>query len=154
MSSTRPKKIPEKIAGLEGAPYIGALLRLAHQRVRTQLLDALARRGFDGLGEAYFGLFQYPPIDGQRPAALAKDLGMSKQALNHLLGQLEKLGYLERRREDAGAQTTVHLTARGWQVVESNVAAIRELEAEWEQSLGKRRFADLKGALRELTGFK
>jgi len=150
MSSSRPKKI----SGLEGAPYIGALLRLAHQKVRTRLLDALEKRGLGGISEAYFGLFQYPPIDGQRPAALAKDLGMSKQALNHLLGQLEKLGYLERRREDANGQTTVHLTARGWQVVESNVAAIRGLEAEWEHTLGKRRFADLKAALRELTGFK
>lgn len=149
MSSAQTKKIP----GLEQAPYVGALLRLAHQIVRARLLEALARQGLGDVNEAYFGLFQYPPIDGMRPAALAGHLGVSKQALNHLLGQLEKLGYLERRREDGGRHTTVHLTERGWRVVETNVATIRQLEADWERQLGKRRFADLKATLRELTGF-
>jgi DNA-binding MarR family transcriptional regulator len=144
----------KKIPGLEKAPYIGALLRLAHQVARSRLFQALAERGLYDINEAYFGLFQYPPIDGMRPAALAKQLGVSKQALNHLLGQLEKLGYLERRREADGGQTTIHLTERGWRVVESNVASVRQLEADWERQLGKRRFAELKAALRELTGLR
>jgi DNA-binding MarR family transcriptional regulator len=149
LSSARTKKIP----GLEQAPYVGALLRLAHQIVRSRLLEALAEQGLGDINEAYFGLFRYPPIDGMRPAVLAKHLGASKQALNHLLGQLERLGYLERRREDGSRSTTVHLTERGWRVVESNVTTIRELEADWERQLGKRRFADFKAMLRELTGF-
>ena len=142
-----------KIPGVEDAPYIGALLRLAHRQVRSRLLQALAERGLGDINEAYFSLFQYPPIDGMRPAALAKHLGMSKQALNHLLGQLEKLGYLERRREPDDPHPTVRLTERGWLVVESNVVTIRELEAEWARQLGKRRFVDLKATLQELTGF-
>ena len=113
MSSARVKKI----SGIEKAPYIGALLRLAHQVARSRLLQALAERGMDDINEAYFGLFQYPPIDGMRPAALAKQLGVSKQAMNHLLGQLEKLGYLQRRRERENGHTAVHLTERGWLVV-------------------------------------
>ena len=88
MSSARIKAIP----GIEEAPYIGALLRLAHGVARSHLLQALAERGLNDIDEAYFGLFQYPPIDGMRPAALARHLGVSKQALNHLLGQVEKLG--------------------------------------------------------------
>lgn len=149
MSSARAKRIP----GIEQAPYIGALLRLAHQVARSRLLQALADRGLDDFKEAYFGLFQYPAIDGMRPTALAKRLGVSKQALNHLLGQLEKLGYLQRRRERTNGHITVHLTERGWLVVESNVAAIRQLEADWQRQLGKRRFAELKATLQELTGF-
>ena len=149
MSNTRLRKIP----GIEQAPYVGALLRLAYQVARSRLLQALADRGLDDINEAYFGLFQYPPIDGMRPGALARQLGVSKQALNHLLGQLEKLDYLQRRREPGNRHIAVHLTERGWQVVESNVATIRQLEADWQRQLGKRRFADLKAALRELTGF-
>ena len=148
MSSGRIKKIP----GIRKAPYVGALLRLAHQAARSRLLQALAERGLDDINEAYFGLFQYPPIDGMRPADLAKHLGVSKQALNHLLGRLESLGYLQRRREQKGGHTTVRLTERGWLVVESNVAAIRQLEADWQRRLGKRRFTDFKAALQELTG--
>ena len=149
MSSPRHKRIP----GIEKAPYIGALLRLAHQEVLSRLLKALADRGLGDINQAYFGLFQYPPIDGMRPIDLAKRLGISKQALNHLLGQLERLGYLQRRHEQPNGHAAVYLTERGWLVVESNVATMRQIEADWQQQLGKKRFADLKAALKELTGF-
>lgn len=148
MSSTRLKKIP----GYEDVPYVGALLRMAHQEARTRLLAALAERGFEDINQAHFGLFQYPPIDGLRPIDLSKRLGMSKQALNHLLGQLEKLGYLERRRAQPNGSATVHLTERGWLVLESNVATMRQLEVDWQRKLGKQRFAELKAMLKELTG--
>jgi DNA-binding MarR family transcriptional regulator len=148
VSSARLKKIP----GYEGAPYVGALLRMAHQEARSRLLAALAERGFEDINQAHFGLFQYPPIDGMRPIDLSKRLGMSKQALNHLLGQLEKFGYIERRRVQPNGSATVHLTERGWLVLESNVATMRQLEADWQRKLGKQRFAELKTTLKELTG--
>ena len=148
MSSARLKKIP----GVEHAPYIGALLRMTHQKVMARLLQALADRGLVDINQAYFGLFLYPPIDGMRPIDLAKRLGVSKQALNHLLGQLEKLGYLQRRHEQPNGHAAVYLTERGWLVVESNVATMRRLEADWQQQLGKERFTSLKAALKELSG--
>lgn len=148
MSSPRLKRIP----GVEEIPYVGALLRMAHQEARTRLLAALAERGFGDINQAHFGLFQYPPIDGMRPVDLAKRLAMSKQALNHLLGQLEKFGYLQRRRDLPNGPATVHLTERGWLVLESNVATMRQLEADWRKKLGKQRFSDLKAMLKELTG--
>ena len=150
MSSVRTREI----SGIEKAPYVGALLRLAHREVRARLLQALAELGMGDINEAYFSLFQYPPVDGMRPADLAKQLGISKQALNHLLGQLEKLGYLERHRERGDRHTTIHLTERGWRVVESNVATMNKIEEDWQRRLGKRRFADLKTALRELSGIR
>jgi DNA-binding MarR family transcriptional regulator len=149
MSSTRLREIP----GIGGAPYIGALLRLAHQVARSRLLQALADRGLADINEAYYSLFQYPSIDGMRPSALAKRLGISKQALNHLIGQLEKLGYLKRRREGEAGHVVVRFTERGWRVIETNIAAVRQLEADWQRQLGKQRFTIVKEALRELTGF-
>lgn len=148
MSSAQLKKIP----GGEAAPYVGALLRLAHGTARAHMLQGLAERGFGEIDEAYFGLFQYPGIDGMRPSALAKLLGVSKQALNHLLGQIEKRGYIERRSDPTKAHVVVVYTKRGWQVLESNIAIVRELETEWQRQLGKTRFAELKKTLRELSG--
>ena len=148
MSSPRLKQIP----GIEEVPYIGALLRMAHQEALSRLLKALADRGLGDINQAYFGLFQYPPIDGMRPIDLARRLGMSKQALNHLLGQLEKLGYLQRRHGQPNGHAAIYLTERGWLVVESNVATMRQLEADWQRQLGKKRFANLKATLKELSG--
>ena len=150
MSSVRSKKV----SGSANAPYVGALLRLAHQVARSRLLQGLVDRGLGDIDAAYFSLFQYPAIDGMRPIALAKQLGVSKQALNHLLGQLEKLGYLQRRRDPESGHTLIHYTERGWLAIESNIASVRQLEAEWQRQLGKQRFADLKETLRELTGFQ
>jgi DNA-binding MarR family transcriptional regulator len=147
MSTARHKEIP----GIEQAPFIGALLRMAHQKVVARLLEVLAARGLDDISPAHFGLFLYPPIDGMRPTDLAKRLGISKQALNHLLGQLEKLGYLQRRRDTAG-HAGVYFTERGWLVMQSNVATMLQIEAEWHGRLGARRFADIKAVLRELAG--
>jgi len=74
------------------APFIGALLRPMHQEARSRVLGALAGRGLVGITQTYFGLFQYPGTDGMRPSDIARRLGISKQALNHLVGQLEWLG--------------------------------------------------------------
>lgn len=140
-------------AGEEKAPYIGALLRLALQAARDRATQALIERGFDDvINQAYAGLFQYPPIDGMRPSDLARRLGISKQALNHLLGQVEKLGYVERRAEQGSRGSTVYFTERGWLALNTIVTAMRDLEDAWRMQIGKRRFAELKAALKDLTG--
>lgn len=143
----------EQIPGIEKIPYIGALLRLAHEEARARILRDLAERGLGDIKQEYSRLFQYPPIDGMRPADLAKRIGVSKQALNHLLGQLEKLRYLQRRREQGNGHIAIYFTKRGWLVLESIIATMRQLEADWQRQLGKQRFSDLKEALKELTGF-
>jgi MarR family len=61
------------------------------------MLERLHERGFADFDAAYLNVFQYPGPQGARPSELAVRLRISKQALNHLLGQLEKLGYLERQ---------------------------------------------------------
>jgi hypothetical protein len=63
---------------------------------------------------AHLNVFRYPGPDGTRPSKLAARLRMTKQAVNYLLGELERLGYLERRpdRDDARSKR-IALTRRG-----------------------------------------
>src|SRR5215813_10970761 len=89
-------------AGLPpGPPMIGALLRVPLEQVQRRMLQRLHEHGFDDLDAAHLPVFQYPGPQGARPSELAARLRMSKQALNYLLGQLERLGYLERRADPA-----------------------------------------------------
>ncbi|MDR3507241.1 MAG: MarR family transcriptional regulator [Caulobacteraceae bacterium] len=148
MSSDRLSRIP----GIEQAPYVGALLRMAHQVARGRIIEALGQLGLDDLNPAYFGVFQYPPADGMRPSDLARRLGISKQALNHILGQLERLGYLQRRAEPGGRATTIAFTERGWLVLETTIATMRTLETDWRSQIGEGRFAELKTTLKALAG--
>jgi DNA-binding MarR family transcriptional regulator len=141
-----------EIPGFDQAPYIGALLRLGLDVARARVFDALAEAGLGDLNLTHLGMFQYPPADGARPSDVAKRLRISKQALNHILGQLERLGYLERRSETASRQTTVHYTERGWRVLDTTIAAMQRLEEDWQNQIGKRGFAEFKATLKELAG--
>ena len=77
---------------------------------------------------------------------------MSKQALNYLLGQLERLGYLQRQ-EDPRDQRfkRIALTERGQRAARAMRDIVREVETEWEQGLGTERFAELRLLLTDLN---
>jgi DNA-binding MarR family transcriptional regulator len=135
-----------------GPPLIGALLRMPWDSVRRSMLERLHERGFDDLDAAHLNVLQYPGPQNARPSELAVQLRMSKQALNYLLGELERLGYLERRPDpDDHRSKRIALTPRGTSAIRVIRKAVREVERDWERQLGPRRFAQLRGLLLELN---
>jgi DNA-binding MarR family transcriptional regulator len=136
-----------------GPPLIGALLRMAFETVRTRMLDALHEAGFDDLDTAHLQLVQWPGPDGMRPTDLATRVGISKQAANYLLGELERLGYLERRPDaDDRRSRRIHLTDRGRAVIPVIRQAVSDAERDWADAIGRRRFEELRAILVELNG--
>jgi DNA-binding MarR family transcriptional regulator len=115
------------------------------------MLERLHERGFDDLDPAHLAVFQYPGPQGARPTELATRLRMSKQALNYLLGELERLGYLERRPDpDDLRSKRVVLTRRGTSAIHVIREAVVDLENTWAKKIGVRRFSELRGLLLEL----
>lgn len=116
------------------------------------MLDRLSERGFDGLDAAHTAVLQYPGPHGLRPSDLSARLCVSKQALNYLLGDLERSGYLERRPDpDDGRSRRIALTQRGRRAMRVMREAMRELERDWERELGRDDFARLRELLRRLN---
>jgi DNA-binding MarR family transcriptional regulator len=135
-----------------GPPLIGALLRMPWEAVQRHMLDRLHERGFDDFDAAYLTVFQYPGPQGARPSELAARLRISKQALNYLLGELERLHYIERRPDpDDLRSKRVALTPRGAAAIGVIREAVREIETTWAQQLGPKRFAQLRKLLLELN---
>ena len=135
-----------------GPPLIGALLRMPWERVQQHMLDRLHENGFADFDAAYLTVFQYPGPQGRRPSDLAARLLISKQALNYLLGELERLGYLERRADpDDLRSKRIALTPRGISAVGLIRDAVREIETAWAQHLGAKRFDELRNLLLELN---
>jgi DNA-binding MarR family transcriptional regulator len=96
-------------------------------------------------------VFRYPGPHGARPTDVAAQVGISKQALNYLLRELERLGYLEREpHPDDLRSKRIVLTQRGVAAVGVIRDAVTEMEAAWEQRLGPKRFALLRNMLLEL----
>lgn len=137
--------------GESGPPYVGALLRLCWRRVRDRIQDVIRAQGFTDLNEAHFAVFSYPLPEAVRPSELARRMGMSRQAANHLIRQMEALGYLERRSGAGGERRLVYLTERGSKVGDAIFACLQDLEAEWAEEIGPERFADFMAVLRTLA---
>jgi DNA-binding MarR family transcriptional regulator len=145
LASHVPKDQPEP-------PFIGALLRLARESVGTRLLKGLETAGFGDINAAYFTVLQYPGPDGATPSELAERAGMTKQAMNYTLGQLEELGYIKRKSEAGRRQTTVRLTPRGWRAIEAVWQISIEIETELREMIGKAHFEDFRSVLKRLAG--
>ena len=135
-----------------GPPLIGALLRVPLELVRRRMLERLHEHGFDDLEAAHLNVLQYPGPQGTRPSELAARLGMSKQALNYLLGELERLGYLERQPDpDDRRSKRIALTPRCVSAIPVIRDAVREVEVAWAHELGEQRFDQLRELLIDLN---
>jgi len=143
------------MAFFEGIPpvktrdmLIGALLRVPAEAIHRRIIRELNAAGFKGLSLAHMAVFRFPGPDGVRPGVLAERAGMTKQAINRLLGTLEDLGYLAR--SDApgeGRARIVHFTRRGHAAYAKAIEVLRDIEREWKAELGPRDFAKLKELL-------
>jgi DNA-binding MarR family transcriptional regulator len=131
---------------------MGALLRLPWEQVQRRMLERLHEHGFDDLDAPHLNVLLYPGPQGARPTELAARRGISKQAANYLLGELERLGYVERRPDpDDRRSKRIALTRRGERAGHTMRDAVGEIEREWEAQLGARRFAELRSLLLELN---
>src|SRR5215211_7975115 len=152
MASVDPSSRFTKSSEPFGPPLIGALLRMPWEEVQRRMLERLHERGFDDLDVAHLNVFQYPGPPGARPSALAARLRISKQALNYLLGSLERLDYLERRPDpDDLRSKRLALTPRGTAAIGVIREAVGEVESAWAEQLGAKRFAQLRALLVELN---
>ena len=151
-NKSSPFTTPAAEDQLVGAPLIGALLRLPWEAVQRHMLARLHERGLADLDLAHLNVFQYPGPQGARPSELAARLRISKQALNYLLGELERLGYLKRLPDpDDLRSKRVALTPSGTSAIVAIREAVDEVEAAWAQQLGPERFAQLRNLLLELN---
>jgi DNA-binding MarR family transcriptional regulator len=135
-----------------GPPLIGALLRMPWETVHERMLAGLHQRGHEDLIAPHLTVLQYPGPEDMRPSDLAIRTRMTKQALNYLLGQMEELGYVERVHDSVDQRfRRIRLTPRGRAASAAMREIVSEVEAEWSQKLGTRKFGELRGLLARLS---
>jgi DNA-binding MarR family transcriptional regulator len=118
-------------------PLLGALLRIPVDVIRWRMITALHQHGFEDLQSAHLIVLRYPGPDGRRPIEIATGSGMSKQAINYHLGQLETLRYLDRIEDpDDPRSKRVYLTDRGHAAMRTIRQAITAAEQDWAAKLG------------------
>src|SRR5579871_6272691 len=90
-------KYPSPGEAADEGPRVGALLRLAWQRIRNRIYSGVQAEGYDDLNPAHVALFRYEGLHGQRPTQLAESMQITKQSVNDLIRHLEQCGYAELR---------------------------------------------------------
>src|SRR6476620_10268603 len=130
------------------APRLPALLRMLSQRTYADMLEQVAAAGLDDIRLAHWPVLQWPGPEGERPSVIAERAGTSKQAINHVLRDLERLGYLELRPDPHDSRARlVALTARGRALVEVMFAAAAATERAFESALTEEQRRELKATL-------
>jgi len=138
------KNSPVKIEDM----LIGALLRVPSEAIHRRIIRELNEAGFGDLALPHMAIFRFPGPDGVRPGVLAERAGMSKQAMNRILGSLEALGYLVRSDvPDEGRARMVKFTPRGRAAYGKAIEVLNQIEKEWRTELGVKDFAQLKELL-------
>jgi DNA-binding MarR family transcriptional regulator len=127
-------------------------MRIPLDNVYERILAALHEHGFTDIGVAHFKVLRWPGPNGDRPVDLAQRAGMTRQAMNYMLGQLEDLGYVERRVDPGDVRSRgVYLTQRGTSTIAVIRDAVNELERDWEAQLGRDDWRTLKTLLGRLN---
>lgn len=147
------RKYPLAGDATEHGPRIGALLRLAWQRIRERIYSGVRSDGYGDLNPAHVALFRYEGLDGQRPTQLAESMQITKQSVNDLIRHLERCGYAECRPDPHDKRARrVRLTAMGRQLEAAIQKHARAAEKELEHQLGPVRFRELLTTLRKMNG--
>jgi DNA-binding MarR family transcriptional regulator len=127
-------------------------MRMPVEAIRNRMLNAMHAAGFTDLVPAHSAVLRYPGPHGRRPSDVAAEAGMSKQAMNYLLRELEDLGYLVRRVDPEDKRSRrIELTDRGMAARDILRTTVSAIENDMARELGPEEFAQLKTLLMALN---
>ena len=132
-------------------PLIG-LLQDVQRQMADELHDRLDKLGYEEIRPAHGCVFGNMRPHGVRLTDIAERSRITKQSVGEIVSNLEELGYVERipDPEDKRAKL-VRLTPRGQEAQTAARAILTDIEAEWCERIGKKKVADLRAALEELS---
>ncbi|MCA9513484.1 MAG: MarR family transcriptional regulator [Myxococcales bacterium] len=119
--------------------------RLLNERAVDRARAALAA---PGLRPAHLALAPHIPFEGIRQSELARRLGVTRQAVGELVGDLVALGVLELVPDpDDRRAKRVRFSAAGEDGLFTGLSILEDLERELARDLGDARAADLRASL-------
>jgi DNA-binding MarR family transcriptional regulator len=120
--------------------------------MRAEMIEHVHRAGFPDVSYAHIPIFRYEGPDGRQPTEIAATAQLSKQAVNDVLGQLERSGYLKRKpHPNDGRARVVRLTARGRRLDAAIWEAGREVERTWKERIGEPAWGIFRAVLDQLA---
>jgi DNA-binding MarR family transcriptional regulator len=140
-SSPRPRK-----KGRE--PGLGILAARLLFAVHDELYERLADAGHGQLTHLHGAVIAHLDEEGTRATELARRSGRHKQVIGRIVDELEALGYVERRSEEADRRAKLVVpTARGREVMRLSDEIVCDIERRLATTLGKGPFDEFRKTL-------
>ncbi|MES0884778.1 MarR family winged helix-turn-helix transcriptional regulator [Roseibium sp. SCP14] len=118
---------------------------------KARFTREMVAKGHDWFGEARGTLLQHLPSDGIRQNALTGLSGMTKQAIQQHLDDLEKDEIVTRENDpDDKRKKRVMLTEKGWQAVRDAAEIKVQIENAYAGTLGRDALKNLKSSLKSI----
>ncbi len=132
--------------------HVGWRLWQLARQWKEEFDSEMRARGYAWVAEARGAIIGHLRPGGLPQSALAGALGVSKQAVQQFIDELEGEGAVERVADPGDRRgKIVRLTARGVAFIEEGNEVKRAIERRYCARLGRRRFADLNAALDDLV---
>ena len=136
--------------GKDARRSIGVLPLIA-DHVELELRERVRAMGHSGLQLSHARIVALVGDGALSVSDMARLQGVSRQATGVTVRSLESRGYVKRDAlESDGRAIRVRLTEKGEALVRDTVATLEDLEAEFREKLGTRRFADFVNLAAEL----
>lgn len=123
----------------------GRFFDVARRRINT-----LEPR-FPGLRSSHYRLLALIPDDGSRITDLVDEASMTKQALGQFARYLQGMGYVEIVVDPTDRRAKiVRKSDRGREAEQAGMRVLADLEEEWREQVGDRRYSALRKTLVDL----
>ena len=121
--------------------HIGQLLTQLTRVFQTELFERLVAAGLEDARVPHTHVIAYIKAEGSRLTELAGHARMTLAAMSELVDDLERLGIVERRPDPSdGRAKLICLTDAGWDAMRTARRIIAEIEAEYAERVGVKRF--------------
>ena len=132
--------------------HLGWRLWCGFDAWRGRFLDGMRAAGHGWYAEARGGVLPHLDRAGTRQATLVQRMGLTKQAVQQLVDELERDGIVERRPDPSDRRgKIVAFTRRGLAVLADANRVKRAVEAELRGRLGNADFERLDALLRKMA---
>lgn len=129
------------------------MLSLAYNKTSSAIYERLRESGITDTRPSHGNVMEHLAFeDGLRLNDLAARAGITPQSMGQFVDELEDLGYVERRPDpDDRRAKRIHLTRKGKKSNQLEWKVMGEVEEALEALLGKKRLADLRKSLKQIS---
>lgn len=116
---------------------------------KAKFASAMIESGHDWYAEARSSVIPYISLEGTRQSEIVQKMGLSKQAVQQLIADLEVAGIVRRDPDpDDGRGRIVRFTDAGFEAQRDGVSAKRAIEADMRAQMGEENFEMLQKLLK------